>query len=96
MGRINPDTGLPYVTGKKFEHQESEQKRVASLIRKINATRTLTPIEKAAGIGKLVGLPSDEMEALDKQTGPALAEYIRNIISRGRATTRTTKQKSRQ
>ena len=63
-------------------------------VRKINeADAELSPAEQAEAIKILPGLTAAEMEALIPITGPELAESIRKLISKHRATNRTDKDK---
>ena len=66
------------------------------LIRKINAMDdTLSPKEQAQLIKDMDGLEASEMEELIPVSGPTLADSIRAVISKHRATNRSDKDQNR-
>lgn len=82
MARINPKTGKPYVTNKKMPIEESVQKLVASVIHKINQLdKQFTPKEQQALIKSLLSLTREQMKAVDKKTGPGIADAIIPYLS---------------
>lgn len=81
--------------GQEFPELRKKMLLLTLLIRRINEDDVnLTPKEQAAAIKLLPGLPTYKMESLIPITGPTLACSIRKIISKGRATNRTTKRRA--
>ena len=83
-----------HFVGEEFPNLFKKTMFISLLIRRINESDiTLTPAEQAKAIKILPGLPAHKMESLIPVSGPVLSDSIRKIISKGRATTRTTKRK---
>lgn len=53
MGRRNPKTGLPYVTGVKFAAQDSWKVTAREIANQIRANPDLSQAEKAKAIAKM-------------------------------------------
>lgn len=88
-------TASGHYIGQEFPELRKKMLLLTLLIRRINEDDVnLTPKEQAAAIKLLPGLPTYKMESLIPITGPTLADSIRKIISKGRATNRTTKRRS--
>ncbi len=82
-------------TGFSMEELYAKTLLITTYIRKIyDSDASLTPAEQQEAIKILPGITAAEMEALIPVTGPTLADSIRKLISKHRATDRTTKDKS--
>jgi len=74
---------------------ESKTLMLSAAIRAIyDADASLTPQEQQNAIKALPGMTAAEMESFIPLTGPALADSIRAIISKHRATNRTDKDQN--
>ncbi len=89
------ETKSGHSIGNEFPSQRKLTLNYSKLIRKIYGSRSLTAKQKQNAVESLPGIKSDQMEAVIKTTGPALAKTIRAIISQHRGTTRSKKQKNR-
>lgn len=88
-------TASGHFIGQEFREQMRHTNLLTLLIRKINEDDVnLSPKDQMLAIRKLPGLPTYKMESLIMVTGPTLANSIRKIISKGRATDRTTKRRA--
>lgn len=88
-------TSSGHFIGQEFPELRKKMLLLSLLIRRINADDVnMTPKEQAQAIKILPGLPTHKMESLIPVTGPTLASSIRSIISKGRATNRTTKRRA--
>ena len=93
--RIRRRLGKDYRTGVEMDELFARTKAITKIIRKINESdNELTPQEQNDMIEALPGLTAREMEAMIPLTGPELAKSIRDVISKHRATDRTTKDQS--
>jgi len=78
--------GRTYRTGVTFAGYMEKTLSVSRIIRKINAMdNQFTPYQQSQIIRKLPGLTGTQLQRMEKQTGPKLADSIRKVISRHRA-----------
>lgn len=86
MARWRRKRGGWYRTGTEFPRQLQKQLLLSGTIRAIyDKDAELTPQEQQQAIQSLPGMTATEMQSIILQTGPALADSIRAVISKHRA-----------
>lgn len=89
---VNPPNTPGKTTGFSMPELLSKTLMMGAYIRKVyDSDAQLTPAEQQEAIKMMDGLTAAEMEALIPITGPELADSIRKLISKHRATNRTNK-----